>query len=56
MTLSDLQIQSAEAEMAVGPEWAHLQHLGQGQGLLRADCGPLDCRSITPHRHIAEET
>ena len=30
MTLSDLQIQSAEAEMAVGLEWVHLQHLGQG--------------------------
>ncbi len=56
MNLSDLQIQSAEAKMAVGPEWVHLQHLGQGQSLVGVDCGPLDCRSITPHRYIAEET
>ena len=37
MNLSDLQIQSAEAEMAVGLEWVHLQHLGQSRGLLGVD-------------------
>ena len=55
LALAGLAIQPAQAEVAVGLQWAHAECLGQGQGLLVVRFGWLDLRGIAPRRNVAEE-
>ena len=55
LPLSCLDIQDAEATVAVGQEWAHAELVGQGEGLAVVGFGLLGLRGITMRGNVAEE-
>ena len=53
---SQLGIQDAKTEVAVGLEWTHTEIVGQGEGLAVVGFGLLGIRRITTCGGLAEET
>jgi hypothetical protein len=55
LPLSRPAIQDAEAEVAMGLEWAHAELVGQGEGLAVVARGQLCPRGLAMCRNVAEQ-